>query len=187
MEELIKEIIRNLGEDPDREGMRHTPERYVKTLEFLTSGYGKDPEKLINGAIFEVPYDEMVTLRDIDFYSLCEHHLMPFFGKVHMAYLPKGKIIGLSKIPRIVEVYTRRLQVQERMTMQIAECLQQHLQPLGVAVVIEAFHLCMAMRGVEKQNCRCLTSAMLGAFRKSPKTRNEFMKLITAAPTTLTH
>lgn len=186
MQDHIREIIRLLGEDPDREGLQQTPERLAKALEYLTSGYSQDPEKLINGAIFDVPYDEMVTLRDIEFYSMCEHHLMPFFGKVHVAYLPKGKIIGLSKIPRIVESYAKRLQVQERMTMQIAECLDQHLQPMGVAVVIEAFHLCMAMRGVQKQNCRCLTSTMLGAFRSNHKTRNEFMKLVTAPPNPLT-
>lgn len=186
MQNHIKEIIRLLGEDPDREGLQQTPERLAKAYEYLTSGYQQDPGKLINGAIFSVPYDEMVTLRDIEFYSLCEHHLMPFFGKVHVAYLPKGKIIGLSKIPRIVEAYAKRLQVQERMTMQIAECLDTYLQPLGVAVVIEAFHLCMAMRGVEKQNCRCLTSTMLGAFRTNQKTRNEFMNLITSPPNPLT-
>lgn len=186
MQDHIREIIRLLGEDPDREGLRQTPERLAKALEYLTSGYRQEPDKLINGAIFSVPYDEMVTLRDIDFYSLCEHHLLPFFGKVHVAYIPKGKIIGLSKIPRIVEAFAKRLQVQERMNMQIAECLDKHLEPLGVAVIIEAFHMCMAMRGVEKQNCRCITSTMLGAFRSNEKTRNEFMKLITAAPHPLT-
>ena len=187
MHDHIRDIIKSIGEDPDRQGLRKTPERFAQAFEYLTQGYHQDPKELINGAIFEADYDEMVLLRDIDFYSLCEHHLMPFFGKVHVAYLPKGHIIGLSKIPRIVDLFARRLQVQERMTAQIAECLQEHLNPMGVAVVVEAFHLCMAMRGVEKQSCRCVTSTMLGAFRSKQKTRNEFMNLITARHAPLTH
>lgn len=186
IQEHIREILLQVGENPKREGLVDTPERYARSMEFLTSGYHLDPIKVINGAVFEASYDEMVTLRDIDFYSLCEHHLLPFFGKVHVAYLPAGKIIGLSKIPRLVELFSRRLQVQEQMTVQIAECLQDALKPLGVAVVVEAFHLCMAMRGVEKQSCRCLTSTMLGAFRTNPKTRSEFMNLVTSQPTPLT-
>lgn len=178
MHEDIKSILKQIGEDPDREGLRRTPQRFAEAMEFLTKGYKQKPEEIVNGAIFDVPYDEMVTLRNIDFYSMCEHHLIPFFGKCHVAYIPKGKILGLSKIPRIVDLYARRLQVQERMTMQIAECLQELISPLGVAVVVEAFHLCMAMRGVEKQNCWCVSSAMLGAFRNDPKTRSEFMTLI---------
>lgn len=187
MQDQIRELIKSIGEDPERQGLRRTPERVAKALEYLTKGYNQDPKELINGAIFDADYDEMVLVRDIDFYSLCEHHMMPFFGKVHVAYLPKGHIIGLSKIPRIVDVFARRLQVQERMTSQIAECLQEHLKPMGVAVVVEAFHLCMAMRGVEKQSCRALTSTMLGAFRSNPKTRSEFMNLITATHAPLTH
>lgn len=187
MEDYIKDIIRHIGEDPDRIGLRGTPGRYTRALEYLTSGYNQDPAEALNGAIFDVPYDEMVTLRDIDFYSLCEHHMLPFFGKVHVAYLPKGKIVGLSKMPRIVDIYARRLQVQEKMTMQIAECINEMLKPLGVAVVVEAFHLCMAMRGVEKQSCRCITSTMLGAFRTNQKTRMEFMNMVTSSHTSLTH
>jgi GTP cyclohydrolase I len=178
MQEEIRKILIELGENPDREGLRRTPQRYEEAMRFFTRGYNLKPADFINGAIFEQDHDEMVALRNIDFYSLCEHHLVPFFGKCHIAYLPKGRIIGLSKIARIVEMYSRRIQIQERMTMQIAECLQDTVKPLGVAVVIEGFHLCMAMRGVEKQNCWCVTSAMLGAFRNDPKTRNEFMNLI---------
>lgn len=172
----IRSIIKKIGEDPDREGLRRTPQRFEEALSFLTKGYQQKPEEILNGAIFEQPYDEMVILRNIDFYSLCEHHLIPFFGKSHVAYLPKGRIVGLSKIPRIVDMFARRLQVQERMTIQIAECIEDAVKPLGVAVVVEALHLCMAMRGVEKQNCWCVTSAMLGAFRNDPKTRNEFLQ-----------
>ena len=186
MQDRVRDILLHIGEDPDRQGLVDTPKRHIKALEYLTSGYKKDPVEVINGAIFDVPYDEMVTIRNIDFYSLCEHHIMPFFGKVHVAYLPKGKIIGLSKIPRIVDIFARRLQVQEQMTMQIAECLQTHLNPMGVAVVAEGFHMCMAMRGVEKQSARCVTSTMLGAFRKDPKTRNEFMNLVTSHQSPLT-
>jgi GTP cyclohydrolase I len=182
MQEELRKILIELGEDPDRQGLRRTPQRFEEAMRFLTRGYGQDPKEFINGAIFEQDYDEMVTLRNIDFYSLCEHHLIPFFGKCHVAYLPKGRIIGLSKIARIIEMYSRRIQIQERMTTQIAESLQDAVKPLGVAVVIEGFHLCMAMRGVEKQNCWCVTSAMLGAFRNDPKTRSEFMNLIAARP-----
>jgi GTP cyclohydrolase I len=186
MEEKIRELLQFLGEDPDREGLKDTPARYVKAMQYLTKGYDQDPDVLINGAIFNATYDEMVTIRDIDFYSMCEHHMLPFFGKVHVAYLPKGKIIGLSKIPRIVDLFARRLQVQEQMTAQIASCLQEHLQPLGVAVVVEAFHMCMAMRGVEKQSSRAITSTMVGAFRNDPKTRSEFMNLVTSNHSPLT-
>ncbi len=180
MQEEIRKILIELGEDPTREGLRRTPQRYEEAMRFLTSGYDLNAEEFINGAIFQQDYDEMVTLRNIDFYSLCEHHLIPFFGKCHVAYLPKGRIIGLSKIARIVEMFSRRIQLQERLTTQIAECLQETVKPLGVAVVVEGFHLCMAMRGVQKQNSWCVTSAMLGAFRNDPKTRNEFMNLMTA-------
>jgi len=180
MRDEIISIIRQIGEDPEREGLRRTPQRYAEAMQFLTKGYSQSEQELLNGAVYEVAYDEMVTLRDIDFYSLCEHHIIPFFGKCHVAYLPKGRIVGLSKIPRIVDMFSRRLQVQERLTMQIAECLNGAIKPMGVAVVVEGFHLCMAMRGVEKQNCWCVTSAMLGAFRNDPKTRNEFMNLVTA-------
>ena len=178
MQEEIRKILTELGEDPSREGLRRTPQRYEDAMRFLTSGYGQDPEELINGAIFHQDHDEMVLLRDIDFYSLCEHHMIPFFGKCHVAYLPKGRILGLSKIVRVVEMFSRRIQIQERLTTQIARCLQDAVKPLGVAVVVEGFHLCMAMRGVERQNAWCVTSAMLGAFRNDPKTRNEFMNLI---------
>lgn len=183
---LTKELLKELGEDPGREGLLDTPERVANSLTFLTKGYQEDPDKLINGAIFSAPYDEMVVLKDIDFYSLCEHHMLPFFGKAHVAYLPKGKIIGLSKIPRIVDAFARRLQVQEQLTYEIANCLNDHLNPMGIAVVIEAFHLCMAMRGVEKQSCRCVTSTMLGAFRKDSKTRNEFLQMISTVTSHLT-
>lgn len=179
MDEEVRSILLKLGEDPDREGLRNTPGRYAETLRYFTKGYRQNLDEIVNGAVFEADYDEMVTLRDIDFYSLCEHHLVPFFGKCHVAYIPKGKLIGLSKIPRIVDHFARRLQVQERMTTQIAKCLDEIVKPLGVAVIVDAFHLCMAMRGVEKQNSRCITSTMLGAFRTKQKTRNEFMKLVT--------
>ena len=178
MQEEIRKILIELGEDPSREGLRRTPQRYEEAMRFLTSGYDQNPEDLINGAIFQQEHDEMVLLRDIDFYSLCEHHMIPFFGKCHVAYLPKGRILGLSKIVRVVEMFSRRIQIQERLTTQIARCLHDAVKPLGVAVVVEGFHLCMAMRGVERQNAWCVTSAMLGAFRNDPKTRNEFMNLI---------
>ncbi len=174
----VEALLRLLGEDPRREGLRRTPIRVEKSLRFLTSGYGKTVEEIVNGAIFEEQYDEMVVVRDIDLFSLCEHHLLPFYGRAHVAYLPAGRIIGLSKISRIVEVFARRLQVQERLTTQIAQCLQANLRPRGVGVVIEAYHLCMAMRGVEKQNANATTSAMLGAFRTDRATRMEFLNFI---------
>lgn len=178
MEHLVKEMLVSLGEDPNRDGLLKTPHRVAKAYEFLTEGYKKDIKKVLNGAIFEESFDEMVLVKDIDFYSLCEHHLLPFFGKAHIAYIPNGKIVGLSKLPRIVDVYARRLQVQERMTRQIAETIQEYLNPLGVGVVIEAHHMCMQMRGVEKQNSHTLTSSMLGEFANNLQTRNEFMNLI---------
>jgi GTP cyclohydrolase I len=177
-EKLISELLENLGENPAREGLLKTPARVAGMYEFLTKGYQQDVKAVLNGAIFKEKYSEMVIVRDIDFFSLCEHHLIPFYGKVHIAYIPKGKIIGLSKLPRIVEVFARRLQVQERLTQQIADTLYNNLNPDGVAVVIEARHLCMIMRGVEKQNSTATTSAMLGAFRNDVKTRNEFLTLI---------
>lgn len=178
IEEAVRTILRELGEDPAREGLLKTPERVAKAYAELTAGYRVDPQALINGAIFTQEYDEMVIVRDIHFYSLCEHHLLPFYGQAHVAYLPKGKIIGLSKIPRIVEMFARRLQVQERMTVQIADFLNEHLQPNGVAVVAEGIHLCSVMRGVRKENARMVTSAMRGAFQEDPKTRAEFMSFI---------
>ena len=177
---LVEELLRELGEDPEREGIERTPERVEKALRYLTSGYGKDPREVLNDALFVEEYDEMVIVKDIDFASLCEHHLLPFIGKCHVAYMPNKKIVGLSKIPRLVEVYSRRLQVQERLTTQIANTLNEVLQPRGVAVVMEAVHLCMVMRGVEKQNSKAVTSAMLGAFRIRAETRAEFMDLIKA-------
>jgi GTP cyclohydrolase I len=176
--EHVRELLRLLGEDPQREGLLKTPSRVEKSLLFLTNGYRRDVAEIVNGAIFEEPTDEMVVVKNIDLYSLCEHHLLPFYGKAHVAYLPKGRIIGLSKIPRIVDAFARRLQVQERLTTQIAECLSEHLRPRGVAVVIEAYHLCMAMRGVEKQNAFATTSAMLGAFRDDRGTRAEFLEFL---------
>ena len=178
MHELIRTLLKELGEDPDREGLEETPRRVERAFRFLTGGYQADVDKVLNNALFTVDYSEMVIVKDIDFYSLCEHHLLPFFGRAHVAYIPNGKVIGLSKIPRLVDVFARRLQVQERMTNQIAETIEQKTQPLGVAVVIEATHLCMAMRGVEKQNSFAVTSAMLGAFRNSARTRTEFLELI---------
>ena len=166
-----------LGEDPTREGLRETPRRVAKSLEFLTSGYRTDIDEVINGALFSVEYNEMVIVRDIDFYSLCEHHLLPFFGKCHIAYIPDGRVIGLSKIPRLVDVFARRLQVQERLTSQIAGTIEARIAPIGVGVVLEATHLCMAMRGVAKQNAITTTSAMLGAFHADARTRNEFLQL----------
>ena len=178
IDDLVAQILKELGEDVRREGLGRTPERVAKALRFLTSGYGKDVKDILNDALFIENYDEIVLVKDIDVFSLCEHHLLPFVGKCHVAYLPAKKIIGLSKIPRLVEMFSRRLQVQERLTTQIAQTLQDVLQPRGVAVVIEAMHLCMVMRGVEKQNSRAVTSAMLGAFRERPETRAEFMELI---------
>ena len=178
MTDLVRQLLAALGEDPDREGLVETPRRVEKSLRFLTGGYRADVDEIINGALFTVTYNEMVMVRDIDMYSLCEHHLLPFFGKCHVAYIPDGKVIGLSKIPRVVDVFARRLQVQERLTTQIAETLMEKLKPLGVAVVIEATHLCMAMRGVEKQNSVTVTSAMRGVFQEDPRTRAEFLELI---------
>ena len=178
MQELIRQLLAELGEDPAREGLLDTPKRVEKALRFLTSGYTADVDTVLNNALFTVDYNEMVIVKDIDFYSLCEHHLLPFFGRCHIAYIPNGKVIGLSKIPRLVEVYARRLQIQERMTNQIAETIREKIKPLGVAVVIEATHLCMAMRGVEKQNSFAITSAMLGGFQHDARTRMEFLELI---------
>ena len=175
---LIEQLLMELGEDAHREGLDKTPERVEKALRYLTSGYDKDPRDVLNGALFVEDYDEMVVVKDIDFTSMCEHHLLPFIGKCHVAYMPKRKIVGLSKIPRLVDMFSRRLQVQERLTTQIASTLNDVLEPRGVAVVMEAVHLCMLMRGVEKQNSKAITSAMLGAFRDRPETRAEFMELI---------
>ena len=175
---LVTTLLTEIGEDPKREGLLKTPLRVVKAYEFLTSGYKQEIEKVMNGAIFNETYDEMVLVKNIDFYSLCEHHLLPFYGKVHLAYIPDGKIIGLSKMPRIVEVYSRRLQVQERMTQQIADTINKFLQPKGVAVVTEAYHMCMMMRGVQKQNSSATTSAMFGVFKEDARTRMELLDLI---------
>src|SRR5580693_3685924 len=176
--ELVREIIVLIGEDPEREGLRRTPERFEKALRFLTSGYRQDPDKLLNGAMFSVCYDEMVVVKDIEVYSLCEHHLLPFFGRCHVAYIPSKKVVGLSKIARLVNMFARRLQIQERLTSQIAKAIEEHLSPQGVGVIVEARHLCMVMRGVEKQNSMATTSAMLGAFRENKQTRDEFLSLI---------
>ena len=178
MLDIIRRLLTTLGEDPSREGLLKTPERVERSLKFLTSGYQKDVDKVLNGALFTVDYTEMVIVKDIDFYSLCEHHPLPFFGKCHVAYLPTNQVIGLSKIPRIVEIFSRRLQVQERLTNEIAETIKEKINPLGVAVVLEGTHLCMSMRGVEKQNSTAVTSAMLGAFREDARTRSEFLALI---------
>ncbi len=178
LERLINDFLKELGEDPAREGLERTPQRVAKAFKYLTSGYGQDVHAVLNEALFTEEYDEMVVVKDIDFYSLCEHHLLPFFGKCHIAYMPSNKIVGLSKIPRLVEMFSRRLQVQERLTTQIAQTINEVLQPRGVAVVMEALHMCMLMRGVEKQNSKAVTSAMLGAFRERPETRAEFMELI---------
>lgn len=175
--ESVKIILHEIGEDVNREGLIKTPERVAKAYKFLTQGYEKDIDKVLNNAIFEEEYDEMVIVKDIDFYSMCEHHLLPFYGKVHVAYIPKGRIVGLSKIPRIVDVFARRLQVQERLTRQIADTLHEYLKPEGVGVIIEAYHMCMMMRGVEKQNSITSTSAMLGVFQDDERTRNEFLNL----------
>jgi GTP cyclohydrolase I len=177
---LVEQLLKELGEDAYREGLERTPERVEKSLRFLTGGYRMKVEDVFNEALFVEEYDEMVVVKDIDYFSLCEHHLIPFFGKAHIAYMPRKKIVGLSKIPRLVEMFSRRLQVQERLTTQIANTLNEVLQPRGVAVVMEAVHLCMIMRGVEKQNSKAVTSAMLGAFRDRPETRAEFMELIKA-------
>ncbi len=178
MVDLITRMLIELGEDPTREGLMRTPRRVEKALKFLTSGYHADVDDVLNGALFNVDYNEMVIVRDIDFYSLCEHHLLPFFGKCHVAYIPNGRVIGLSKLPRLVDIFARRLQLQERMTNQIAETIRTKVHPLGVAVVCEGTHLCMAMRGVEKQNSYTITSAMLGAFRDHARTRMEFLELL---------
>jgi len=178
MENLIRDLLGALGEQPDREGLRDTPKRVERALRFLTSGYTADVDQVLNGALFTVDYSEMVIVKNIDFYSLCEHHLLPFFGKCHVAYIPSTRVIGLSKIPRLVDIFSRRLQIQERLTSQIAETIQEKIQPLGVAVVMEATHLCMAMRGVEKQNSFAVTNSMLGAFRERSRTRLEFLELI---------
>jgi GTP cyclohydrolase I len=175
---LTRGVIELLGEDPNREGLRNTPERVEKALRFLTSGYQQDPAKVLSGAMFSVCYDQMVVVKDIELFSLCEHHLLPFFGKCHVAYLPNKKVVGLSKIPRVVNLFARRLQIQERLTNQIANAIQENIAPLGVGVVIEARHMCMAMRGVEKQHSQAVTSAMLGAFRENQQTREEFLALI---------
>jgi GTP cyclohydrolase I len=178
MKDLITRLLVELGEDPNREGLLRTPIRVEKALRFLTSGYGANIDAVLNDALFTVDYSEMVIVKDIDFYSLCEHHLLPFFGKCHIAYIPSTRVIGLSKIPRLVDVFSRRLQIQERLTNQIADTIREKISPLGVAVVMEATHLCMSMRGVEKQNSFAVTSAMLGAFRSSARTRIEFLELI---------
>src|SRR5881296_2651589 len=178
MQDLIRKLLSDLGEDPTREGLLNTPQRVEKTYRFLTSGYQADVDQVLNNALFTVDYSEMVIVKDIDFYSLCEHHLLPFFGKCHVAYIPSTKVIGLSKIPRVIDVFARRLQVQERLTNQIAQTINDKIAPLGVAVVMEATHLCMSMRGVEKQNSFAVTSAMLGSFRDSSRTRMEFLELI---------
>jgi GTP cyclohydrolase I len=174
----LRTLLAELGEDPDRDGLRRTPERMRRMYDELTSGYRTDPQALINEARFEVDYDEMVVVRDIEFYSLCEHHLLPFYGRAHVGYLPRGRVIGLSKIPRVVDMYARRLQVQERMTQQIASFLMEQLEPKGVGCVLEASHLCTIMRGVRKQQAEMVTSSMLGTFRRDALTRNEFLKLI---------
>lgn len=178
LERLIRDLLKEIGEDSSREGLERTPERVAKAYRYLTSGYGQDVAAVLNGALFTEEYDEMVVVKDIDFYSVCEHHLLPFFGRCHIAYMPSHKIVGLSKIARLVEMFSRRLQVQERLTTQIAQTINDVLQPRGVAVVMEALHMCMLMRGVEKQNSKAVTSAMLGAFRDNQGTRAEFMELI---------
>jgi GTP cyclohydrolase I len=179
VEEAVRVLLRHIGEDPAREGLARTPERVASALQFLTRGYTQDPKTAINGALFsEAEYQEMILCKDLDFYSLCEHHMLPFFGKAHVAYLPNKRIVGLSKLARMVEIFARRLQVQERLTRQIAQTIMSEIEPLGVAVVLEAEHMCMRMRGVEKQNSVVMTSAMLGVFRKNHETRQEFMNLI---------
>ncbi|MGA2437393.1 MAG: GTP cyclohydrolase I FolE [Acidobacteriaceae bacterium] len=177
-QDIYRELLRRIGEDPARDGLAQTPERVEKAMAFLTQGYAMDVPTVLNDALFEVDYDEMVMVRDVEFYSLCEHHLLPFFGKVHVAYVPRGRVIGLSKIPRLVEMYSRRLQVQERMTTQIADAIVQAIEPQGVGVIVEAQHLCMMMRGVEKQHSATVTSAMRGVFKTQTQTRNEFLSLV---------
>ena len=175
---LVREMLVKLGEDPKREGLQQTPERVCKAMRFLTSGYTADINKIVNGALYEVKYDEMVVVKDIEFFSMCEHHMLPFFGKMHVAYLPRTKVIGLSKIPRIVDAFARRLQIQERLTQEVAQTIQEILDPVGVGVIAEARHFCMMMRGVEKQHSGAMTSAMLGVFRDQKKTRDEFLALV---------
>ena len=176
MQDVIRQLLAELGEDPSREGLRDTPKRVERAMRFLTSGYQADLDSVLNNALFTVDYNEMVIVKDIDFYSLCEHHLLPFFGRCHIAYIPQGRVLGLSKIPRLVDIFARRLQIQERLTNQIAETIREKIDPLGVAVVCEGTHLCMSMRGVEKQNSFAVTSAMLGAFRDQQRTRMEFLE-----------
>ncbi|OGR86332.1 MAG: GTP cyclohydrolase I FolE [Elusimicrobia bacterium RIFCSPLOWO2_01_FULL_60_11] len=178
IEPLIKSLLSALGEDPKREGLARTPKRVAEAFRFLTSGYQKDAQKTIERATFQEKYNQMVVIKDIDFFSLCEHHLLPFYGKCHVAYIPNGRVIGLSKIPRVVDIFSRRVQIQERMTQEIAQAIEKHLRPRGVGVVVEAFHLCMAMRGVERQNAYATTSAMLGAFESHERTRLEFLSFI---------
>jgi len=178
LQEAVRATLRELGEDPEREGLVKTPQRVAESLQFLTSGYGQDVKKVLNGAVYSVAYDEMVIVKDIEIFSMCEHHLLPFFGRCHVAYIPTKKVIGLSKIPRLVDVFARRLQIQERLTNQIAETIMETVKPQGVGVIIEAKHLCMIMRGVEKQNSVAVTSAMLGAFRNDGQTRAEFLRLV---------
>jgi GTP cyclohydrolase I len=180
--DCVRDILAGVGEDPDREGLLKTPQRVEKALQFLTRGYEQDPVQILNQALFTVSYDEMVVVKDIEVYSLCEHHLLPFYGRAHVAYLPNGKVVGLSKIPRLVDIYARRLQVQERLTVQIAEAIQAAARPRGVGVIVEAVHFCMMMRGVEKQNSSAVTSCMLGAFREQVQTREEFLALIDRRP-----
>jgi GTP cyclohydrolase IA len=175
---LVRKMIAQLGEDPNREGLRKTPERFAQALKFLTSGYAQNVDQLLNGATFSVAYDEMVIVKDIEFFSLCEHHMLPFFGKVHIAYLPNKRVIGLSKLARLVNMFSRRLQIQERLTSQVAQALEDKIEPQGVGVIVEARHLCMQMRGVEKQHSKAVTSAMLGAFRHNKQTRDEFLSLV---------
>jgi len=181
-EDLVREMLVRLDEDPQREGLLRTPERVHKAFDFLTKGYNEDPEAMLKNALFTVTYDEMVIVKDVEMFSLCEHHMLPFFGKVHVAYIPNGRVIGLSKIPRLIEIFSRRLQIQERLTTQIAETIQKVIQPQGVGVVIEARHLCMMMRGVEKQHSAAVTSSMLGCFRDEQETRQEFLSLIRQRP-----
>jgi GTP cyclohydrolase I len=182
MEDIVRQMLVSLGEDPEREGLLKTPSRVARAWGEITGGYAQDPGEMVRGALFTAESREMVVVNDIDFYSVCEHHMLPFFGKAHVAYIPNGRIVGLSKMARVVEAYARRLQVQERMTAQIAECLMENLEPLGVAVVLRAQHLCMMMRGVQKQNSYAVTSEMLGCFKRSPKTRAEFLQLIREKP-----
>jgi GTP cyclohydrolase IA len=181
-EDLVREMLVRLSEDPEREGLIETPARVHKAMQFLTKGYHEDPDALLKGALFKVTYDEMVIVKDVEMFSLCEHHMLPFFGKVHVAYIPNGRVIGLSKIPRLIELFSRRLQIQERLTTQIAETIQRVIEPQGVGVVIEARHLCMMMRGVEKQHSAAVTSSMLGLFRDCEETRSEFLSLIRQRP-----